>query len=68
MSAAPLSNRLETLEIRPRAIEPAQQTAAKVAGFAYLFTFAGRSVFRFPNENQFWLDIASRSVNVIPPR
>jgi hypothetical protein len=40
MSAAPLSNRLDALETTRHTIEPAQQTAARVAGFAYLITFA----------------------------
>jgi Domain of unknown function (DUF4386) len=40
MSAAPLTNRSAALEITRRTIEPAQQTAARVAGLAYLITFA----------------------------
>ncbi len=40
MSATPLSNRLQTLEITRRTLEPAQQFAAKIAGAAYLITFA----------------------------
>ena len=40
MSTVTLTNRLDRTEITSRTIEPAQQTAAKVAGLAYLFTFA----------------------------
>ena len=40
MSTASLSSRLDTPETTLRTLEPAQQTAAKVAGFAYLITFA----------------------------
>jgi Domain of unknown function (DUF4386) len=40
MSTAPSGNRLDKPEMTPRTIEPAQQTAAKVVGFTYLFTFA----------------------------
>jgi hypothetical protein len=40
MSTAPSSNRLDGPEITLRTIEPAQQTAARVAGFTYLFTLA----------------------------
>src|ERR1700751_5334226 len=40
MSAAAPNNPLDTLEVALPTIEPAQQTAARVAGFAYLITFA----------------------------
>jgi hypothetical protein len=40
MSTAPSSNRLDRPEMTRRTIEPAQQTAARVAGFTYLFTLA----------------------------
>jgi len=40
MSTAASSNRLDRPEMTRRTIEPAQQTAAKVAGFTYLFTLA----------------------------
>jgi hypothetical protein len=40
MSTAPSSNRLDRPEMTRPTIEPAQQTAAKVAGSAYLITFA----------------------------
>lgn len=40
MSTASSSNRLDRPEMTRRTIEPAQQTAARVAGFAYLITFA----------------------------
>jgi len=38
MSTAPSSNRLDRPEVARRTIEPAQQTAARVAGFSYLLT------------------------------
>jgi len=40
MSTAASSNRLDRPEMTRRTIEPAQQTAARVAGFTYLFTMA----------------------------
>jgi hypothetical protein len=40
MSTDASSNRLDRPEMTRHAIEPAQQTAAKVAGFAYLISFA----------------------------
>ncbi len=40
MSTAASSNPLDRLEVARPTIEPAQQTAAKVAGLAYLITFA----------------------------
>ncbi len=40
MSTAPSSNRRDRSEMTRRTIEPAQQTAARVAGFAYLISFA----------------------------
>jgi uncharacterized protein DUF4386 len=38
--STPSSSRLDGPEMTRNTIEPAQQTAAKVAGFAYLITFA----------------------------
>jgi hypothetical protein len=40
MGSAGLSNLLDRPEMARHTIEPAQQTAARVAGFAYLITFA----------------------------
>lgn len=40
MSTAASRNRLDRPEVTRRTIEPAQQTAAKVAGLTYLFTWA----------------------------
>ena len=40
MSTAPSSNWLDRPEMTRRTIEPAQHTAARVAGFTYLFTLA----------------------------
>ena len=40
MSTAPSRNRLDRTPMTPRIIEPAQHTSAKVAGLAYLITFA----------------------------
>jgi hypothetical protein len=46
MSTAELTNRLDRPEMTLRTIEPAQHTAAKVAGFLYLFTMA-TSIFAY---------------------
>jgi hypothetical protein len=40
MSTDPSSNRLDRPEMARSMVEPAQRTAARVAGFAYLITFA----------------------------
>jgi len=40
MGTASSSNRLDGPEMACRTIEPAQQTAARIAGFTYLFTLA----------------------------
>ncbi len=40
MSTASSSSQLDGPEMAGRTIETAQQTAARVAGFAYLITFA----------------------------